>query len=80
MQWMHRDVPEVKRFRNTNGFDDLVQIKGLERINIIRGNGDVMKDIITQKEVDAFAGFLNSVMTQPKPQPEPRTVSPKKLK
>jgi len=81
MQWLHRDVPEVKRFRNANGFDALVRIRGLDRINVTKGKEAYMRDIeMTQKEVDDFAAFLNTIMTQPKAQPKPRVVSPKKLK
>ena len=78
-QWSHYGVPEVKRFRMANGFDALVAIRGLDRINVTTPKDMYLRDIeITQKEVDDFAAFLNTIMTQAKP--EPQTVVPKKLK
>jgi hypothetical protein len=75
-QWSHRDVPEATRFRNAGGFDALVQIRGLERVNVIRGDS-VNHDRLKDEEKDAFEAWLNTILTQEKPQPVVGVQKPK---
>lgn len=80
-QWLHHNVPEAKRFRTANGFDALAAIRGLDRINVTKAKGMYLRDVeLTQKEVDDFASFLNTIVTQAKPEPKPPSVVPRKLK
>lgn len=78
-QYSHRDVEEAKRFRNTGGFDALVSLRGLELVTVTLRNDTLPAQItMTQQEVDAFAAWLNTILTQEKYQPPVRASIPKK--
>ncbi|TVY68928.1 hypothetical protein LSUE1_G004834 [Lachnellula suecica] len=68
-QRLYRNTPETKKFRTSNGFDALVGIRGLDRINVTLGTAFMIHKIISKEELDAFESFLNTIMTQPKPEP-----------
>jgi len=80
-QYSHRDVPEAKRFKNTGGFDALVSLRGLELVTVTRREciHNASRATITQKEVDNFAAWLNTLVTLEKYQPPARASIAKKV-
>jgi len=65
-QKLHQDDDTVKRFRKTNGFDSLVQIRGLSRVNVRPNNGMHAPNNLPKTDLDAFETFLNGLLTLPK--------------
>jgi hypothetical protein len=64
--WRSRNVlyqndEDVKSFKNGNGFDSLVQIRGLEKVTVFK---DWVSDLHNEKE---FEAFLMKYLTLPKP-------------
>lgn len=70
------DVPEAKRFRDANGFDLLVELRGLERVNVTRCP-NIPNSRLTKQEMDEFGDWLTKIVSQPKPAPKPRVEKPK---
>jgi hypothetical protein len=63
-QYLHQEEPAVAKFRRTNGFDELLSLRGLENISV-ENSTDMSQDTLSDQEVLAFQTFLNQMLTQP---------------
>jgi len=55
----HED-PTISKFSDMNGFETLIAIRGLEKVNV----ENIKMDGVTAKEVEDFEIFLNKKLTQ----------------
>jgi len=78
-QKLHQDDDSVKRFCKTNGFDSLVQIRGLSRVHVRPNDGMHAPNNLPKTDLDAFETFLNGLLTLPK-EPVKEVVSEKTIR
>lgn len=78
-QKLYQDDDSVKRFRKTNGFDSLVQIRGLSRVHVRPNDGIHAPNNLPKTDLDAFETFLNGLLTLPK-EPVKQVVSEKTMR
>ncbi len=64
-QYLHQEEPAVAKFKRTNGFDDLLSLRGLENV-IVENFTNLRPETLRDQEVLAFQSFLNQMLTQPK--------------
>lgn len=72
VNYLHQSEPAVARFRRTNGFDELLSLRGLELVTVLNhhsGDIRVASGDLSGEELNAFELFLNKQLTQPR-QPE----------
>ncbi|KAE8441336.1 hypothetical protein EG329_005485 [Mollisiaceae sp. DMI_Dod_QoI] len=68
-QYLYRDEPAADKFKDSDGFDELVTMRGLQLVVIYNHhveNMQVKSGDITEKELKAFEAFLNKKLTRPK--------------
>ncbi|CZR51233.1 uncharacterized protein PAC_01108 [Phialocephala subalpina] len=74
-QFLYQDEPAVAKFKLTNGFDELVSLRGLERVTVKNDYpSDEVKirpEDLSDQELKAFETFLTQMLTQPKQPNEP---------
>jgi hypothetical protein len=85
-QYQYQGRNDIMKFSRSNGFDALVALRGLEKVNVSNStNKDTAADRsdISLREIDQFAAFLNECLTQPKLVEKPAepvsTLSPPKF-
>lgn len=66
-QTKYQDNQSIAKFNKTNGFDALVEIRGLDVVKVRNKGPDDHGPpaIATDAEITAFETFLNSVLTKP---------------
>jgi hypothetical protein len=68
-QHKHQDNEDIKKFSRANGFDALLELRGLEKVIVSNYiNTDSVAKEVTPAEIAAFEAFLMSNLTKPKPQ------------
>ena len=72
-QWQYQGDDTIKKFNKTNGFDNLVQLRGLDRVTVRKSAFPPAENVSDQEMAD-FEAFLMRVLTQPKPKKQ-RSVS-----
>jgi len=68
-QYLHQDEPAVAKFKRTNGFDDLLSLRGLELVTVKNDYEDrarLKPEALSDEELKAFESFLSKQLTQPK--------------
>ncbi|KAK0111447.1 hypothetical protein ONS95_001806 [Cadophora gregata] len=66
-QWSHQHVASIKKFSRCRGFDDIVELRGLEKVRVQDHGSDFTAD-----EIKAFQDFLTPLLTAPKYVPPPK--------
>ncbi|PVH81926.1 hypothetical protein DL98DRAFT_514306 [Cadophora sp. DSE1049] len=69
-QYSHQHVASIKKFSRCRGFDDIVALKGLEKVRVEDHGSDFTAD-----EIKALQDFLNPLLTAPKYLPPPKPVT-----
>ncbi|KAH7386289.1 hypothetical protein BKA64DRAFT_711519 [Cadophora sp. MPI-SDFR-AT-0126] len=69
-QYSHQHVASIKKFSRCRGFDDIVALRGLDKVRVKDCGSD-----FTAVEIKALQDFLNTVMTAPKYVPPPQPVN-----
>jgi hypothetical protein len=67
-QWQYQDDYTIRKWSRSNGFDALVALRGLERVEVRHAEADKKADA-TAAEIADFQAFLNRILTKPKPEP-----------
>jgi hypothetical protein len=67
-QWSYQNDFTIKKWSGSNGFDALVLLRGLERVEVRHAQAE-KKGNATDAEIADFQAFLTRILTQPKPEP-----------
>jgi hypothetical protein len=75
-QYTHQNVDCIKKFSKSNGFDAIMTLRGLERVNVSNSKGLIAADAneVSHVEISRFEIFLNEHLTMPRA-PAARPVS-----
>jgi hypothetical protein len=68
-QYTYQAVPNIEQFSRSNGFDALMTIRGLEKVNVTsseRVDIAVGRSEVSLREIDHFEAFLNQHLTLPR--------------
>lgn len=67
-QFKFQNELSISKFSKCNGFDAMMDLRGLDRVNVRRDVGEPPTFLaVTNDELKAFEDFLNVHLTQPKP-------------
>jgi hypothetical protein len=72
-QWLYQDDVNIKKFNRLNGFDNLVRLRGLDRVTV-RNSKSLCAADVSNQEIADFEAFLTRILTLPKPEKK-RSVS-----
>jgi len=66
-QTEYQDDNTIRKFSRTNGFDNLVQIRGLRMVTVRHINDNLVEAEVTKEELNVFEAFLMGKLTLPLP-------------